>query len=86
MMNFEERMCWVCEKIIEPNSPNCSPIPPKKSLKDPPRSPILSLKGAKEEKQVDETVTLTMVRTQNRGLVEDVENLIFESPRIKLFL
>jgi len=32
----------------------------------------------------DETVTLTLVRTHNRGLVEDIGNFIFESPRIKL--
>jgi len=38
----------------------------------------------RKKNEVDETVTLTMVRTQNRGLVEDRGNFIFESPRIKL--
>lgn len=32
----------------------------------------------------DETVTLTLVRTHNKELVEDISNYIFNSPRIKL--
>ena len=32
----------------------------------------------------DETVTLTLVRTHNKGLVKDIGDFIFESPRIKL--
>ena len=32
----------------------------------------------------DETVTLTLVRTHNKSLVEDIGNFIFESPRIEL--
>ena len=32
----------------------------------------------------DETVTLTLVRTHNKNLVEDIANYIFNSPRINL--
>jgi len=32
----------------------------------------------------DETVTLTLVRTHNKNLVEDIGNYILNSPRIKL--
>ena len=32
----------------------------------------------------DETVTLTLVRTQNKSLVEDIGKFMLDSPRIKL--